>query len=232
MKKEKDTEKKEVCENFNLKKDGKEKNIKSCGIEETKKVEKGQIESENKILRNFLIGLGAFILIFIATFLIISSSQHFNYRGVKFDIIEDEGGLIFYKTSLPVKNEGKTADYNIYLRKDPRTSGEIDFNEDIELAKILVYNSTGFSCDGDGVIAVANFAQTMNIFGVKTVKDLNATCDPEGTYMFLNLKPGNRTSIEKTGPTCYEFSINNCEILDATEKFMVELIVKTNKIMK
>ncbi|MCK5150132.1 hypothetical protein KAJ87_04365 [Candidatus Pacearchaeota archaeon] len=231
-KKEDKTKKEEVCEIFEVEKEGKEKTIKTCGTEEIKEVEKGQIKSENKILKNFFIWIGVFILMFIVVFLITYSTQHFDYKGLKFDIIKDEGGLIFYKTSLPATYAGEKVEYNVYFRKDPRKLEKIPFDGEVKLAEILVYNSTGFPCDGDGVIAIANLAQTFKVLGINVVQDPNAICDHEGRYMYLQALSGNKTMIEKTGPACYNLYVNNCEILDVTEKFMIETLVEIKKIIK
>ena len=42
----------------------------------------------------------------------------------------------------------------------------------------------------------------------------------------------NETSIEKFGPRCYNVNINNCEILRATERLMLESFIEINKLLK
>ena len=230
-KKEAKETKEKACEIFKVEKNG-EKTIKACGTEETRAVSKGQIKSENKILRNFLIWLGILIFVFILVFLIINSLNNFKYTGVSFSTIK-EGEIIFYNSAFPLYNSstgGHIADYNVYLRNDPRKLEGIPFEGEVKLSEILVMNSTGFNCEGDGIIAVANFVQIFNALGIKAVKDSNATCDSQGRYMFVKLQPGNVTSIEQTGPACYNFNINNCEILKVTEKFIVETLIEINKL--
>ncbi len=231
-KKEEKETKEKVCEIFKVEKNG-EKTIKTCGTEETKAVAKGQIKSENKILRNFLIWLGILIFVFILVFLIINSMKHFEYSGVSFSIIK-EGEVIFYHTSFPMYSPitGKyIPEYNIYLRNDPRKLENIPFEGEMNLRERLVLNSTeSFSCGGHGGIAGYNFQQILGAVGIKVIKDPNATCDSQGRYMFVQIQPGDITSIEQFGPACYNLNVNNCEILKVTEKFIIETLIEINKL--
>ena len=118
--------------------------------------------------------------------------------------------------------------YNFFLRNDPRKS-KVDFNGELEIKKLAVMNSEEeFSCDGNGIIAVANLRQLYEMVGTKIIRDENATCDSEGRYIYINLKEGEKTKIEQIGKACYDIVINNCEILEGTERFMVETFAKIN----
>jgi len=92
--------------------------------------------------------------------------------------------------------------------------------------------SDEFDCDGDEVIAIANVLQVYEVLGAEIIKDENATCDAEGRYMFIDLQFGNESKIEQTGPSCYEFYINNCEILEVTEKFLANTFAKVKKLQE
>ena len=70
------------------------------------------------------------------------------------------------------------------------------------------------------------------ISGIDVIKDGNATCDQSGRYAFIGIQAGNQTTIKKTGPACYEVTINNCEILEATERLMLESFIEINKLDK
>ncbi len=192
---------------------------------------KKQIEYENKLLRNLFIGVGIFILIVLILFWVFSFASKFEYEGVKFKIVK-EGNLILYQTSLPVIHNGQKATYNFYLRNDPRKLADIYFEGGLFMDDNMVINSTeDFNCDGDGVIAIANLVKLYEIIGTKVIKDENATCDPELGYAFLQITSANQTNIEKFGPICYRLNIYNCEILKATERFMLETLVEVNKIL-
>jgi len=192
-------------------------------------ISKKQIEKENKILRNIFIFIGALFFLFLVSYIVIDSIRGFNYEGVDFEVIK-EGDLIFYKTFLPVIHEGKTVPYNFYMRNDPRKLKDVSFEGEIVFLKNMVLNVTSENlfCDGDWNIAIANLVNLYDVIGTKTIADETAGCDPEGRYSFLEINEGNVTEVKQVGPSCFEISINNCEVLEATEKLMVEIFVKLN----
>jgi len=205
-----------------------------------------QTKEENKILRSILIIIFFIILGFILFVFISNSLNKFEYRGVKFNIVKfcDAGPpcLVTYRTSLPVKISGnsvvlakpaeKTNDYSFYLRNDPRKlnvsfNGEIVFKENT----VLNFEKGAFICEGNGAIAAANLIQLYKLLGVNLISDENASCDQLGRYTLINVLEGNETKIEYFRPACYEIKIKDCEILEGTEKFMIETFVKINKIL-
>jgi len=211
----------------------KEEIIKQEGDEP--KVSKEETKAQNKTLRNIFVGLMAFVFVIVIVALSINSVRHFEYNGVEFNVIK-EGNLIFYNTIFPIKNPitGKhVADYNIYLRNDPRKLKDVLFEGEVSLKEDVVLNMTrDFTCEGDGVIAVANLVQVLEKFGAKVIKDPEAGCTPNGEYTFIQIREGGETSIESFGPpgiSCYNFYVKDCEILEVTEKFMVEFFVEANK---
>jgi hypothetical protein len=44
--------------------------------------------------------------------------------------------------------------------------------------------------------------------------------------MLVNVVNSTQTNIEQKGTSCYQINVNNCEVLKATEKFMIEVLVK------
>ena len=131
---------------------------------------------------------------------------------------------------MPLQDSsGNLYEYNFFLRGDPRESN-VEFNGSVLIKELVVLNSEeAFGCDGDGIISIANLRQLYEVLGAKVMKDENATCDPEGQYTYINLREGNETVIEQTGISCYDIVINNCEILAATEKLMVETFIQVNE---
>lgn len=209
--------------------------------EPEKKTAEEQIKKENKTLRNLFIGLGIFVAVLVVVVLIANSMTRFEYGGLKFNI-EKFGNIIVYRTFFPVYSKTgvnlmtggavteHVADYNIYIRNDPRKLEEIPFNGDLVLLSNMVINTSGdFTCDGEGVIAVANMVKLFDILGINVIKDSNATCDSQGRYMFLQIQEGEDSEINKISGGCYELNVNNCEILKVTEKFMIETLVKVDE---
>jgi hypothetical protein len=95
--------------------------------------------------------------------------------------------------------------------------------------------TNSFNCDGDGVIGIANVLNLYKIIGTQVIKDENASCDDLlGRYMFLNIKEGNETKINDYGlkGACYNIEVKGCDILPATERFMLETLIKVNKVVK
>ena len=140
-----------------------------------------------------------------------------------------EGNLIFYRTELPTMYLGKLTGYSFYLRNDAKKL-EVPFNGELDLKSNAVLNmEQEFNCEGKGVIAIANLIKLYQFIGINVISDENASCDPEARYTYIYILEGNETRIEQTGQSCYNVYINNCEILEGTEKLMIETLVKVNE---
>jgi len=208
----------------------KKKNVKKKVLKSLSRKPK-QKEQHNRILGNIFFVFLGFVVIIIAYLIASYYITHFEYEGIKFEIVK-EGDLIFYKTSLPVIYQEEKRMYDFYLRNDPRELEEIYFYGKLHLIDNLVLNSSeDFHCDGDGVIAIANLANLYQIMGAEVIQDPTAECDPEMRYSLLNIQVGNTTHIEKSGDACYEMFINDCEILEATEKFMIDTLIELHKVL-
>jgi len=229
-KKSKNKKKEKVCEIFKIEKKGKEEIKKVCGEEKTEISSEEQIKKQNKQLKQIFIGIGIVVLIFILIIFFIKSTTHFTYKGVvDFEIVK-EGDLILYQTKIPIIYQGQPAEYNFYLRNDPRKlEKNVPIKGTLLLLNNAVINATGdFNCEGDGIIAIANLVNLYNVLGKNLIKDENASCDSLGRYTFLQIQSGNETSIEKTGPSCYNLNVNNCEILEVTERFIAAILARIN----
>ncbi len=192
---------------------------------------KEQEVNQNKILRNLLLIVGL-IAIFVAGYLLFSyASSNFTYKGVKFSIVNDEWVKNLYNTKVPVTYQGAKTDYNFYLRMDPReTVKEVPFNGSLYIRPNMVINTTNdIQCHGDGIIALANLINLYKVLGTKVIQDANATCDNQSRYVYIKIQISNRTSVEETAPACYNINVNNCEVLKATERYMIETFVELQK---
>jgi len=233
-KKEEKAEKEEITEVFEIEKEGKEKIVETHGTAEEKSPSPEQIKKEKKIFLVLVMSMGFCVLVFLSIYFIMKLSNQFEYNGVNF-IVDKKTmtGTTLYRTSIPVSYNGSQADYNLYLRKDPRALSLIPFNGTLNIASNMVVNMTGdFNCNGDGIIGMANLLKLYGLVGTNVIQDANATCDSEGKYMFLRIEEGNETKIEQFGPSCYKIYIKNCEMLEGTERFMIETLVKINKVIK
>jgi len=186
---------------------------------------------QNKQLGIVMIILGIFFLIILLMFLFFGEKSKFEYRGVKFEKIK-QGNLTLYKTEIPLVNKsGEISKFNIFMTNNPlKLNVPFDGNMTYSPKKLFVLNSEErFQCDGDGAVSVGNLQLLYSVLGTEVVKDPNVTCDSKGRYLYAVLKSGNKTKIVQTGNFCYEIIINNCEILKATERFMLETLVKLNE---
>ena len=224
------TKKEKITEVFEIEKGGKEKLVKATGIEEVKVTTKNQIAHQKILLRNILLTIGIFVVGFCLILLVLYSMNNFDSGGVKYNLIK-EGDLTFYHTNFPSNfvTPSRTVDYNVYLRNDPRELKNTPFEGNLMRLEMAVLESKeNFDCEGDGVIAIANFNQIMKAMGTGVIRDPEAGCDPTGRYNFFELKSGEETKVVQTGPACYDFVIKDCEILEVSERFLIEALASIN----
>ena len=199
-----------------------------------KKKESKKSINENKLLRNILIVLGIILAGATFSFFISNEPPEFNYRGVNFSVVtfcDAKPCLKTYNTKIPVIYEGKKADYNFYLRNDPRTLEEkVPFEGDLNLKEDMTIDITfEQSCQGYESVAMDNFGTLMRVLEVNVTADKSATCDLDGNSMHVLIQEGDETIINKIGPACYVINIKGCEIVSGVERFMTETFVEINK---
>ena len=156
----------------------------------------------------------------------------FEYQGSRFTKI-NYGELRMYHVVFPLYQSvtgQHVADFNLYLRSDPRTLEHISVPEDFQLTRKLVLTGDAdkILCEDNG-IAFGNLANAFkNIWQVPVIANTSLKCDPQETEgaTYLILKETNVSSIEKTGNHCYTLNINNCEVLNVTERFIIESMAK------
>jgi hypothetical protein len=225
----------EKKEEVNVKQEEEEKDVDKKNEESAKEGE--QNKNQIKELKKVFLIIGILSLFFLGIFFFINSQSSFEYKGVKFYIDKQTmNGKTLYRTGLPVDSNQKItagviyANYNFYFRKDPRILKNLPWEGDLTLMPDLVINFTGdLNCDGDGIIAIANLQTVLEVLDVSMIKDETAVCDPLGRYTLLQLQLGEETKIEQIGHSCYNLYVNNCEILEVTEKYIVEVLSEVTK---
>jgi len=204
----------------------KKKNEEKKDLEKFEK--KIETQKKNNLLKVIFLIFGLILIAFFAGYSIMESKKSFEYKGVKFNVIQ-EGELTFYNTQIPIysKSGEKISAYNFYLRTDPRELAKIDFNGTITPMKLMALNYTeDLNCQGYGIIAMTNIINLYQLIGTKVTVDKNATCDTEGRYAFLNIQKTSENKLEEIGTNCYNLNIKNCDVFPITEKFMLETFVK------
>lgn len=226
--------KEKSTEIFEVEKRGKEKVVQKEVSEDEKEPSKKQIGQENKILKGVLITLALLLILFVGGYFFVNNIKSFDYRGVHFETVsfcDAKPCLILYKTSLPVVYNGSKAEYNFYLRNDPRElEKEVPFTGgEPNIENNIVLNATSdFNCGGYGPVAVANMVNFYQLVGVHIFKNESLSCSNSGDYTFVNIRESNETSVEKVGKYCYNINVNDCEILKGTERFLIESFIKVN----
>lgn len=197
-------------------------------VEENKDIQPKEEKHQEKILYYFFITFGIFLILSISLFYIFNSQTSFNYKGIKFNII-NQGKITFYNTQFHKSFNNKNINYNIFLRNDPRVLEKVPFEGGINISHLLFVNvGNNLACNGYGTIAIANMAQIFGFMGTKlvTVDNSNETCDKSGRYLFLRVQSSNRTDVEEFSPNCYNLNVKNCEVLKPTERFILEYYLK------
>lgn len=226
---------KEVCNTFNISDGKEEKTEVSCGTIEEKRASKEQIKQFSKTLAKVLAFLAFLFILFFAIYYI-SSSNTVTFKGVDYNKLQ-VGEVLFYHAQIPYIKDLEGTKYNVYLRSNPKDiSKKIPFDEkDISWKQIVVTNfsTNDLVCEGYSIIAQANFNQILSSgIGLTLITDPNASCDAENRYMHISIEAGDETKIEKTGEYCYRLEFTNCEILEVTERFLLEAISKYNERVK
>jgi len=184
---------------------------------------------ENKILKLIFLTVVFVLIIMAGMYFYVQDQSIFHYKNIEFGK-NKIGDITFYETkTLSTANDGTL--FGFRLRTRPSVLENIPFKnvEDLKLLKFNGYNyekNKSFNCEGNGIIAMANLQRLFEKQGMNLIRDPNSTCDPEGRYNYFNIKYGDSTQIKEVGPNCYDIIIsgddNQCQILQATEKLMVE----------
>jgi hypothetical protein len=217
-----------VCETFEVEKNGKETTIKSCSNMPIKSGEtKKTISKENKQLIWIFVSIGIIVAVIALGFFLKENAAKYEYNGVEFKMVNFEK-LYVYETKIPIIYQGRLTDYNFYIRNNPlKLKKDVPVKGNINIKSLVVLNMTenSFNCDGDGNLALANMAAVIKFRGGNIVKDSNASCDSQDRYTFINIKSGEKTEIVQIGDSCYNFFIKDCEILQVTERYLLEEFV-------
>jgi len=218
-----------------------EKTLKSKDLEVKEKIisEENQLDKkqEEKLKnKSFLIILSFMlfcILLFLGTYLLLGGSKSFTYKGILFSKYKYSNSLMLYSFPVNINLNNIHSNYTFFLREDPRKI-KSSFNGTINLQKSLTINVNGnFSCDGEGIIAIANIQQLYQRININVYSDKNATCNSTlKNDVLLTIKQGDKTQLVQDKSNCYTVYIKDCEILAGTEQFIVETVAKLNSINK
>ena len=203
--------------------------------EKEKKIEeKKQTDYENRFLKGFLIFAFSVIVFILFVAFMSSYRNNFEYKGVEFSVVkfcDSKPCLKTYNTKLPILYENKPTFYNFFLRNDPRALAQkVPFNGELVLRDTMYIDITfDRYCDGYEQIAIVNFVNLHNVADITTIGEAGTECDVTGKSMYVLIQEAEKTGIEQIGPACYVMNVKECEILEATERFMLETLIKINE---
>lgn len=196
-------------------------------------------DANNQTL-SWVVGItGGIIILILGAYFYTQSQMSFNYNGIDFEAKNygsSEKPLILYETkTLLVSNDGENALFGFRIYTKPSSLKRVPFEnlENFNLMKLNAYSleeDKTFSCQGEGIISIVNLKRVFEKAGMTLINDPNATCDEQGRYNYFNIVYGDKTEIRNIGLNCYEIVVEGndeeCEILKATEKLLLEIFVK------
>ena len=211
------------------------KGKKKKAIDEFQKISEEAVKGKQI---GIFVAIGAIVL-----FLIILSAynyyaSNFTYLDLKFSKVKF-GKLDFYYAKIPLFNTNGeiTGNYNLYIRNDPRELEDIKINGQIRMKPKIIMASDDIKCEDAGIAGgelgaiIGLWSRIIPGTTNRTIAEKEgktyASCSlKDGMYIdstVLTFKTGNVTEIRQTGKDCYEVSVKDCEILRATERFILGL---------
>ena len=210
-------------------------------------------ESQKKQLIWVFVVIGVIFLGFLFAYFYAQGLKTFDYAGIRFNKVK-EFNIDFYHGRFPIVSGGKLlANYNFYLRNDPREN-KISFDvQEANLRKsaILSLSPEAMACPNADIahIELSKFlgAVGSEILGKDfvisggstdnaTAKEMNityATCKQASmnqTVVITQKSESPSIVSEGNNSNCYIINVGNCENIKASERFIVGLIAKVNSI--
>ena len=205
--------------------------------------ETGDITVSRKQQKQLLAVIVTIAVIFIIVFtiyILAQKSRKFEYNGMKFErIMYDQ--LPLYYTQLNIhRGDGSNVNYNLYLRNDPR-GNNIPVEADIKflVGKSFITVDEGMQDCREaslGLINLASFLTGMG-FDVKGATSSKQVAENTGhpyiscnnsldnTVISLEIAEEDSVITQVDGnPNCFILKVKDCNVLNITEKFTVEMI--------
>ena len=213
-------------------------------------VEKKPKVTKERRLEKEILGVLVFLAILIVIFFVASSyfksRNFFEYEELTFAKQRLGNIPIYYHTYYFKAPDGKVIKYNMYLRNDPRENNvSIEGGKSRLLAggqvAFISINSEGLQECRYGQLAVGTLSSfladnqmtviggNLDFWNAGAKRDDWITCENKPGNRVVEILAANEThvSIDKN---CYRIEVNNCEILEAVEKIMVESVIDARKV--
>jgi hypothetical protein len=222
-----------------------EKKIEVEAEKNSEKSKKAIWEKQNKqIMWAGILMISVILIVVLVPFIRQNYINKFVYANLDFQKTK-LGDILFYSTRIPITDkQGQIiGSYSTNFRKDPRklenipvnlTKGVVAFRKDNTV--YISLNPLMESCP-DNTLAFINLAGFLRDFAGLNIKSavsdkkygqenniLYANCQSAKNNTVIFITSGNETKITQTFDNCYELSYKNCEVLNVSEKFMIEII--------
>lgn len=183
----------------------------------------------------------------VAAFLFKQNSDNFNYNNIEFNK-NYLGKVVFYTAKVPIKDTSGNVINNMFIdfRNDPRKISNIELNLDGPIG-FTVFKQTYVSygdlnvCEYNGV-AASNLALLLINLGInfngtllnKTLAQNShigyASCENNPDSTVIEIKNGQKNSINRINKNCYEIISKDCDLLMVMEKFELILLEQVNSV--
>lgn len=197
-------------------------------------------EKRNKQTKAVLIVIALIVISIFVVPLIIKQSNNFKYAGIGFEKIKYGEMTLFY-SRIPITSiTGQVvANYNLYLRNDPRKLEDIPIKGDIKLMKNVIMAADDNMVCPNEIVAGASLSGFLQSAGMtlstgttnKTEADLKnityADCNSFNSTV-IAFELSNQTEIIRENVNCYKIKISDCQVVEAAERFMVGVIAHSN----
>lgn len=205
---------------------------------------KGERKLEKELL-GILIFLAVLVVVFLIASAYFRSLNYFEYEGMTFSK-QKLGDIPLFHHSYYIKTStGELAQYNFYLRNDPRYNNvSISGKSNLLSPGAVVYlsvNSDGLQQCRYSHLAVGTISSFISDNQMKVIagnldfwqagarRDLWATCENKPGNRVIEILKGNETKVT-IGGNCYRVEVANCEILEAIEKLETQSLVDAKKV--
>jgi hypothetical protein len=217
---------------------GKEKIEESTGEKELEKNKAKKRENEFKWL---IIVMVLSIVVFLVFFWLFKfASVSFKYEGMKFEK-EAYSNLNFYHTQLSISRIDGKFIYDLYMRNDPRTLQKIpaNFSFRFKYTSVVSFEPAVDDCPQAGLAgaSIGNLFSGIGskVYGATTNEEFSnltgkpfITCNDSDKMTVVEIRESDSTYIEQNGD-CYILHVKNCEILEVSEKFVLDSLVQIFK---
>jgi hypothetical protein len=141
-----------------------------------------------------------------------------------------EGESSIYRAYIPLASDlGGATKYGVSLHNDPRKlSRKVPLEGgDVSLKQYVVvgYYAGDRTCEENLLAARKKFNEILSEgIGLTLVETDVAFCGSGTESIYISVEAGDKTRIEKIGESCYILEFADCEVLEVTERFLLEAI--------